>query len=310
MEFDLIKKCSRCNEIKNDKYFRNIKRNKDGLSCWCLECEKEYKKQYYKKNKKEILKKQKFYTEKNKEKIKQQSKNSYEKNKKKILEQQKLYVEKNKEKIKKYQKEYRLKNKDKIKKQADEYRLKNKDKVKKQKKKERIKNDEAYKKRSKKHYKENTDKIKKRVKKWREDNRDRVAKWREDNRNRLRELASNRYHDTVKNDIVLKLQMNLRSRLTQAIKKNFKTGSAVRDLGCSIEEFKAYFEGKFQTGMTWENWGKYGWHIDHIIPLSSFDLTNREELKKACHYTNLQPLWAKDNLKKGNKIDHASNFES
>ena len=55
--------------------------------------------------------------------------------------------------------------------------------------------------------------------------------------------------------------------------------------------------------MSWDNYGRTGWHIDHIIPLSKFDLTDREQFLKACHYTNLQPLWAKDNLIKGNKFD-------
>lgn len=80
-----------------------------------------------------------------------------------------------------------------------------------------------------------------------------------------------------------------------------KSGSAIRDLGCSMEELKVYLESKFQPGMSWDNYSFTGWHIDHIIPLSSFDLTDPEQFKQACHYTNLQPLWAEDNFKKSNK---------
>lgn len=101
------------------------------------------------------------------------------------------------------------------------------------------------------------------------------------------------------NDINFKLTVSLRTRLNSAIRGNYKSGSAVNDLGCSIEELKAHLENRFQEGMSWNNWSKDGWHIDHIRPLASFDLTDKEELKKACHYTNLQPLWAEDNLKKG-----------
>lgn len=106
----------------------------------------------------------------------------------------------------------------------------------------------------------------------------------------------------IQTDIDFKLKRNLRSRLNKTIRGDYKTGSAVRDLGCSIEEFKAYLESLFQPGMSWDNYGLKGWHIDHIIPLDSFDLTDPEQLKKACHYTNLQPLWAADNLKKSNRI--------
>ena len=75
---------------------------------------------------------------------------------------------------------------------------------------------------------------------------------------------------------------------------------------CKIEkrvaELRDYLESKFQPGMTWDNWTTNGWHIDHIKPLASFDLTDREQFLRACHYTNLQPLWAIDNLKKGSKV--------
>jgi len=109
---------------------------------------------------------------------------------------------------------------------------------------------------------------------------------------------SDKYLSTVSG----RLAHGLRVRLRHAIKAKSKMGSAVSDLGCSIEDFMAYMEAKFKDGMTWENHGLYGWHIDHITPLISFDLTDREQFLQACHYTNLQPLWAKDNLSKSNKI--------
>lgn len=102
-------------------------------------------------------------------------------------------------------------------------------------------------------------------------------------------------------DIQFKLKENLRSRLFNAYRNNSKRGSAINDLGCSIEELKIHLESKFQEGMTWENWNMTGWHVDHIIPLVSFDLTDREQFLKACHYSNLQPLWAADNFKKNRK---------
>ena len=75
-------------------------------------------------------------------------------------------------------------------------------------------------------------------------------------------------------------------------------------LGCSVEDFKNYFENKFKEGMIWENYGK--WHIDHIRPCVSFDLTKVEEQKKCFYYTNLQPLWAKENHIKSGKINYES----
>ena len=103
-------------------------------------------------------------------------------------------------------------------------------------------------------------------------------------------------------DPVVRLRQNLRNRLNAAIKNKQKSGSAVRDLGCAIEEFIKYIESKFQEGMTWENWGRKGWHLDHIKPLIAFDLTDRQQFLEACHYTNIQPMWYKDNLSKGSKM--------
>ncbi len=97
-----------------------------------------------------------------------------------------------------------------------------------------------------------------------------------------------------------RLAYNLRKRLQKALKGNFKSGSAVEDLGCSISELKLYLENQFEPDMSWDNYGE--WHIDHIHPLSGFDLSDPEQIRKACHYMNLQPLWARDNQSKGDKL--------
>jgi len=103
-------------------------------------------------------------------------------------------------------------------------------------------------------------------------------------------------------DVNFKLASNIRCRLNMAIKNSHRRGSAIKLLGCSVPFLKEYLEKRFLTGMSWDNWTVSGWHIDHIIPLNFFDLTDPIELKKACHYSNLQPLWAKDNIIKGCKL--------
>ena len=122
--------------------------------------------------------------------------------------------------------------------------------------------------------------------------------YRTHNGSKINQRRAHRYQ----NDIQFKIQMRLRCRIVDAISDNQKAGSAVSDLGCSIPELKQHLESKFTEGMTWDNWGLFGWHIDHIIPLASFDLTDREQFLNACHYTNLQPLWAKDNIQKSDKV--------
>lgn len=79
-----------------------------------------------------------------------------------------------------------------------------------------------------------------------------------------------------------------------------KKGKTMELTGCSKQELLDYLESKFSEGMTWENYGK--WHIDHIRPCVSFNLEDSEEQKKCFHWTNLQPLWAVDNIRKGGKV--------
>ncbi|MGH8321593.1 MAG: hypothetical protein ACRESI_06535 [Gammaproteobacteria bacterium] len=115
---------------------------------------------------------------------------------------------------------------------------------------------------------------------------------------KMREYAFKKYHT----DIQLKLRSNLRSRIKHALHGRVKSQSALKYLGCTVAEAKAYIEKQFQPGMTWANHTHTGWHIDHIIPLASFDMTSEDQRCKAFHYTNLQPLWAPDNLSKNRKL--------
>lgn len=78
-------------------------------------------------------------------------------------------------------------------------------------------------------------------------------------------------------------------------------------IGCDIEHLIKHLESQFRDGMSWDNYGIKGWHIDHIIPCNAFNLWNPEEQKKCFHYTNLQPLWASENLAKSDRIPSSNN---
>lgn len=115
---------------------------------------------------------------------------------------------------------------------------------------------------------------------------------------------SNRYTtERRKTDLLFKLAGNVRSRTRKALFKNQKVHS-LHELDCSIAALKKHLESQFKQGMSWDNYGKDGWHIDHIMPLITS--RNIEEFYKLCHYTNLRPLWAADNLsrpKDGSDLD-------
>lgn len=101
-----------------------------------------------------------------------------------------------------------------------------------------------------------------------------------------------------KTDPLYKLAYNLRTRILAAIKrgKGIKQSKTVELLGCTVAEARAHIESLWQPGMNWSNHNIHGWHIDHIKPCCTFDLTDLEQQKQCFHYTNLRPLWAKDNL--------------
>lgn len=98
-----------------------------------------------------------------------------------------------------------------------------------------------------------------------------------------------------------RIKKNLRGRIYVALKRGIKTATTMELLGCTIEEFKVYIELQFKDGMGWHNYTKDVWHLDHIKPCKLFDLTKKEQQIACFHFSNLQPLWAIDNLVKGTK---------
>lgn len=112
-------------------------------------------------------------------------------------------------------------------------------------------------------------------------------------------LRSRKFYHAHKNDPRYVIGWRLKNLLNHAVQhKNISTMDAV---GCDIDEFLAHLELQFTDGMAWSNYGKRGWHIDHIVPINCFDLLDPDEVKKCYHFTNLQPLWWYDNIPKGDK---------
>ena len=167
------------------------------------------------------------------------------------------------------------------------------------------KNIEDKKEYNKKYYQKNKNKIDERTKKWIKNNRKQynecMKKSYYKHRKKRIKIKTKYNLKKYKTDINYNLKGRLRTRLSIALRGNTKSKKTIELLGVPhMDFFKTWIECKFKEGMTWEN--RSLWHIDHIIPCSSFDLTKPEEQAKCFHYTNLQPLWASENLSKGNRI--------
>lgn len=124
--------------------------------------------------------------------------------------------------------------------------------------------------------------------------------YRKKNREKLLVQHENARKLRLKNNINTRITYNLRARLHKALHRNQKINTTIKLLGCDVNFLKIYLKNLFSDGMTWENYGK--WEIDHIVPCSSFDLSKPIEQRRCFHYTNLQPLWENDNIKKGKNV--------
>jgi hypothetical protein len=236
------------------------------------ECRKIKRKSYT--NKEQKLLYDIEYRKKNIKRYKEIKGDYYQKNKNKIKDYQAEYLIKNKEVIKIRTKKYRDKRKEKKRLYDIEYRNKNREK--------KLITDRLY-------YENNKEDLLAKYKIYRQKTKDKIKL---------------RFKERYRNDIQFRITNILRKRIGEVLKnqKTIKSAKTLELLGCSLQEFKGHLHKQFKEGMTWDNYGLYGWHIDHILPCASFDLTDIEQQKKCFHYTNLQPLWAKENLSKGKKI--------
>ena len=210
---------------------------------------------------------------------------------------------------KEYNAKYWLENREKLKEWFQNYRQENKEKIKVRMQRYYQENKERINEQSRRYHQENKEKIKLMMSEYYKKNREiiieKTTRYRQENKERVNKRNTKRIMKLYHSDVEFKLSMSLRNYLRKKLKAHLanKNSSALSLAGCTMEELKAHIESKFEDGMSWENWALDGWHLDHIIPCSSFDLTIEEEQKKCFHYTNLQPLWAKDNLSKHNKLN-------
>ena len=213
------------------------------------------------------------YYQANKEKIAERRKKHYQDNKEKAAD----YYQANKKKISEYAKKYNQANKEKVAKRTKKYQEANREKY-------------------AEYNQANKDKRTERAKKYYQDNKEKVAEYYQDNKEKVAEYQRERRNTNP----LFKMKCSLRTRTSVAFKrKGYKKNSKTEQiLGISYEKVKQHIGRQFKKGMTWSNYGE--WHIDHIIPLAS--AKTQTDLLNLCHYRNLQPLWAAENISKGAKM--------
>ena len=207
--------------------------------------------------------------------------NYYLKHREKEIDYSKRYNKKHNKKVQKYMEIYRKINKKKLLKTDRRYKKIHRKEIIKYRKLNRQMLNEI----NRIYYLKNKQKIAKYGKKWKQLNKEKLNK---------------RYINRLKTDINLKIRKYLQTRIWSALRGIHKSVRTMELIGCTIEQLRRHLKKQFKPGMSWSNYGK--WHVDHIIPCASFDLSKSEEQRKCFHYTNLQPLWAEENIIKSDKL--------
>lgn len=205
-------------------------------------------------------------------------------------ENKKKWTKRNPEKVREYSKNYYHKDTEAAKKKVKDWQKANPHKIREYNKKWKDNNRDLVSQYKIDWVKKNPEKVKNSKKKWRHNNPEYGKNW-----DKMRRNSDSSY----------KLIKNIRTRLHLALKNNSKKSSTLSYLCCTIEQFKQHLESQFKEGMSWDNYGNKSenWSIDHIIPCAVFDHSDEEQIKKCWHYTNMQPMWHIENMRKGKKHD-------
>lgn len=254
--------CSKCGELKDLASFGKDKKSKNGLRCECRSCRNAYFQAYREANKEKIKAHFQVYYAANSERRKESSRRWHAANAKRANERSRKWHADHPE----YNKEHSTKW------NADHPG-----------------------------YATNSSR------KWRTENPERDRECararRASNPEKVREYFKAYKKKRCANDPSFKLERTIRTRINMALKltNGKKADKSIALLGCTIEEVRNHIAAQFSEGMTWANHGRNGWHIDHIVPCAAFDLTDPEQQRACFHYSNLQPLWATDNIRKGDR---------
>ena len=229
----------------------------------------------------------KAYTKRNADKIAKRARDWYYGNWKRARVARDRYAAENKEKLGEARRNWTTNNVERLREWQRKWREENREHYRRMQAAYRKKNRERLNAWMREHYAKNKDRRNAINRKWSNANVEKVRTFR-------REYAARRYAS----DAEYKLTRLIRNRIMRVLKGRRKEVKTLELLGCSLNKLKLHIEGGFDERMTWDNHGTY-WHVDHIIPLAAFDLTNESELRMACNYRNLQPLEAIANMKKG-----------
>ena len=286
------KHCAKCARWLALQDFHKDKSLLDGLHSYCKTCasvyknknkEQKRKREYYLKNKEQIAIAAREYRQENKERITELQRNWREKNRKRLREKKRQYYLENKERITERSQKYRKENREKVNEKALQYYRENKEKCLTRARKCREKNKEKY---------------RIREKAWRAKNIDRVKELRAAYAKRNRKRINQRAKERMNNNPSARVSLNLRNRLLQSLRrvKLKKQNKTFEYISCTPTIlFERLERQRHERGLT-------EYHVDHMKPLHSFDLSDPEQMRRAWHWSNLQALSPKDNLQKGGKI--------